>query len=259
MKVAILTSSEYGTAAHHLPYLTDANSCEVTMVIFNEDKAYNKNKHFKQKLLKIAKIGILGALNGIRMRKWFIESKDAQTESLESICKQKNIPFYRTPSINCARTRELFHQSGADLGLSLGNGYIGSKLFSIPQYGMINIHHELLPEFQNAQSIIWQLYNMSAKTGYTIHKIDKHIDTGDILYKEYVPINFLPTLSATIINTSALLLKASAKGLVYVIEHFDTLYQQATPQKKGTFLYYPNHRAIFADRSEFQEIKESSE
>jgi methionyl-tRNA formyltransferase len=258
MKIVILTSSEYGTAAHHLPYLTDANSCEVTMVIFNEDKAYNKNKHFKQKLAKIFRIGILGALNGIRMRKWFIESKDAPIESLESICRQKNIPFYRTPTINCARTRELFHQSGADLGLSLGNGYIGSKLFSIPQYGMINIHHELLPEFQNAQSIIWQLYNMSAKTGYTIHKIDKHIDTGDILYKAYVPINFLPTLSATIINTSALLLKASAKGLVYVIEHFDMLYQQATPQEKGHSYTTPTIGQYFRIVRNFRKLKKAA-
>ena len=36
MKIIVLTSSRYGTAAHHLPHLIESRSCEISMVILNE-------------------------------------------------------------------------------------------------------------------------------------------------------------------------------------------------------------------------------
>ncbi|MDH7463689.1 formyltransferase family protein [Chitinophagaceae bacterium 26-R-25] len=235
MKVIILTSSRYGTAAHHIPYLIESGSCEISMVVLSDGIIKNKNKHRKRKLQKVFKIGILGALNGIRMRKWFNEDMEAlkKIDELESLCKEKNIPFYTTPNVNSRETVELFQKSNADLGLSLGNGYIGKKIFSIPKYGMLNIHHEKLPEYQNAQSIIWQIYNMSDKTGFTIHKIDDRIDTGEILLQEPVPIIFSETLRKTVAKTSVALLEASAKGLVKVLKDFDNLFKNSLPQGKG--------------------------
>ena len=86
-----------------------------------------------------------------------------------------------------------------DLAISLGCSYISSKIFNIPKYGMINIHHEILPEYQNAQSVIWQLFNNSNKTGYTIHKITKKIDDGPILFKKERDIIISDTLRKTLV------------------------------------------------------------
>jgi len=234
MKIIVLTSSRYGTAAHHLPYLIESRSCEISMVVLSEGTIVNKKKHFKNKFRKVIKIGILGALNGIRMRKWFDQGPEFEKiGELEEICRNNNIPFHTTPGINTPLTIELFKKANADLGISLGNGYIGKKIFSIPRYGMLNIHHEILPAFQNAQSIIWQIYSMSSVTGYTIHKIDKHIDTGEILLQESIPIIFENTLRQTISKTSFSLLQASAKGLLKVVADFDNLYKNAKPQGHG--------------------------
>lgn len=257
MKLIILTSSKYGVAGNHLPHLIDSGICEIAMVIYNEGQISNKSQFYKKKISKMFKIGILGALNGIRMRKWFeystIDSK--KIRNIEEICTQNNIPYHQTPTINCEGTRALFRQSGADLGISLGNGYIGQKLFSIPKYGMINIHHELLPEYQNAQSIIWQLYNNSAITGYTIHKIDKTIDTGAILHQETIPICFLENLPKTISKTSELLLTASAKGLLHCIEHFHSLYNNSKPQGHGQSYTTPTIRQYLKIRRNFHNLK----
>ena len=235
MKIIVLTSSQHGTAAHHLPYLIESRSCAISMVILNEGIRINKNKFYKSKISKILKIGFLGALNGIRMRKWFKQDiKEFKTiGELKEICRSNDIPFFTTPNINCQLTIELFKRANADLGLSLGNGYIGQRIFDIPRYGMLNIHHEILPAFQNAQSIIWQIYSMSSMTGYTIHKIDKHIDTGEILFQESVPISFENTLRKTVAKTSVSLLEASAKGLVKVVTDFDIFYKNARPQGQG--------------------------
>lgn len=233
MKVVVLTSSDYGAAAHHIPVLAGSGVCEVVMVIHCGMTPVSKSKFYKRKLQKILKIGIPGAINGIRMRKWYNE--DVQQilgiKSLKEVCSACNIPLHSTPSVNSPETAALMQSCGAELGLSLGNGYIAKRIFSIPKFGMINIHHEILPEYQNAQSVIWQIYNMSDNTGYTIHKIDDHIDTGAILFQEKLPILFKDTLGSTVSHTFAELLEASAKGLVKVVAGFETFSAQARQQQ----------------------------
>lgn len=234
MKVVVLTSSDHGAAAHHIPVLAGSGVCEVVMVIHCGMIPVSKQKFYKRKLQKIFKIGIAGAINGIRMRKWYNE--DVQQilgiKSLKEVCEANNIPLHTTPSVNSAETAQLMKASGAELGLSLGNGYIAKRIFSIPKSGMINIHHEILPEYQNAQSVIWQIYNMSDSTGYTIHKIDDHIDTGAILFQEKMPILFRETLGSTVSHTFAALLEASAKGLVRVIADFEKFASAARNQER---------------------------
>jgi len=259
MKIIVLTSSRYGTAAHHLPYLIESRSCEISMVILNESIPTKKNKYYKTKFRKIIKIGFLGALNGIRMRKWFNQdmAEYKKIGELEEICIKNNIPFFTTPNTNAQITIDLFKKANADLGLSLGNGYIGQKVFSIPKYGMINIHHEILPDYQNAQSIIWQIYNMSTMSGYTIHKIDRHIDTGEILYQESIPINFLKTLRKTVAKTSVSLLEASANGLLQVIFNFDSLYKKAKPQGLGRSYTTPTIWQYIRIQNNYRKLKKS--
>ncbi|MEI8087207.1 MAG: formyltransferase family protein [Paludibacter sp.] len=260
MKTVILTSSRYGTASHHLPYLIESKACEISMVILNDGKVSNKTRNLRRILRKISRIGILGALNGIRMRKWYNQdmSKIKKIEDVEITCKKNNIPFYSTPNINSPLTIELFQKANSDIGISLGNGYIGQKVFSIPRLGMINIHHEILPDYQNAQSIIWQIYNMSTTTGYTIHKIDKNIDTGEILHQKSIPINFQKSLRQTVSKTTFSLLEASANGLLEVVRDFDNLYKNAKPQEHGRAYTTPSIWQYFRILNHHRKLKKTS-
>jgi len=83
---------------------------------------------------------------------------------------------------------------------------------------MINAHHELLPEYQNAQSIIWQLYNKSRFTGYTIHKITKKIDGGPILFRSSRDLEFKNSLGKTVSYNYAKSIIESSNGIIYAIE-----------------------------------------
>lgn len=242
IEVVVLTSSDYGVAAHHLPFLVQSEKIKIKAVIVSRGILLNKNKFYKNKLKKMLKIGFFGTINGIRMRKWYNENllKIQPIESLEKQCVALKIPYYVVNSTNSDETQELFKQANATVGLSLGNGYIAKKIFSIPKYGMINIHHEQLPQYQNAQSIIWQIFNNSRETGYTIHKIDSKIDTGEILFQENITINFQKTLSETVTKTLANLQNASAKGLVKVLENFQEYFTNATPQGTGNHYTTPS-------------------
>ena len=107
----------------------------------------------------------------------------------------------------------LLRRLGLDVVISLGNGFIAPSVFNIPREGMLNIHHELLPGFRNAQSVIWQLYRGSSTTGFTIHRITREIDAGEILHRQTLPIQFEATLAQTVSRTIADVWEASAIGL----------------------------------------------
>lgn len=257
MKVIILTESLRGTAAHHLKYLFECKDIEVVRVVFSMGIKKNKKRFMLKKIRKAIAIGPIGVLNGLRMRKWFGPGVDAllSTNNLDIACAEYQIPLSKVSFTNSEETTDLFKSSGADIGISLGNSYISKKVFTAVPLGMLNIHHEILPEYQNAQSIIWQLYNKSVQTGYTIHKVSARIDGGDILLQETVPIQFKKTLSATIAYTSVELLRASAAGLVKVLQHYSRYEASAIPQGKGKSYTTPSASQFLRILRNFNELK----
>lgn len=261
MRVIILTESPKGTAAHHLPYLLQSDKIEVVQVIRSHGVKLNRKKYLVKKIKKSFAIGPLGVLNGLRMRKWFGENIDKELNllSLEEICLQQGIPYAEVDITNSDQTIQLFQSSKADIGISLGNSFISKKVFSIPALGMINIHHEILPDYQNAQSIIWQLYNNSSYTGYTIHEITSKIDGGNILYQEKIPISFQHNLSKTILATSLFLLKASARGLVELLEKYSSYSAVAKPQQGGKIYTTPSGFQFLRILKNFNSLKKMNQ
>jgi len=184
----------------------------------------------KRKIQKTIHIGLLGALNGIRLRDWYT---DKEAEDICMLCDSMSIPISETEVINCEATRELFKEASADLGLSLGNGYIAKSVFSIPKYGMLNMHGEILPRYQGAQSIIWPIFDGLKETGFTIHQVDSHIDTGQILFQEKYPIAFFPTLRETVEKNVMTARGRVPAAFSYVCEHYEHLKDKAETQRTG--------------------------
>ena len=48
---------------------------------------------------------------------------------------------------------------------------------------ILNIHPSLLPRYRGRHSLAWALLNGEQQVGYTIHLVDREVDTGDILYQ----------------------------------------------------------------------------
>lgn len=257
MRVAIITGSAQGTAAHHLPHLVAAGACEIPLVILHTGTAPRNGRHYRRKLRKMLRIGFLGTLNGIRMRKWYTTDLERMTatEPIDVFCERHGIRCERVDKLNGPETIALLTSARADLAVSLGNGYISPRVFNIPKNGMINIHHEMLPDYKNAQSVIWQLHNGSGHTGYTIHRIDQQIDNGAILHQEAVPIRFAPTLGATVTATCAELLERSANGLVQVLCDFDAKLRTASPQGPGRSYTTPSFRQFLRIMRNYKRLR----
>ncbi len=65
---------------------------------------------------------------------------------------------------------------------------IPDDIFTITDYGAINLHPSLLPRYRGAAPIQWALINGESQTGVTTFAIQKKVDAGMILMQQTVEI-----------------------------------------------------------------------
>ncbi len=61
-------------------------------------------------------------------------------------------------------------------------------LLGVPQFGAINVHGSLLPQYRGAAPIAWAILKGEKRTGITTMLMDEGMDTGDILMQTEIPI-----------------------------------------------------------------------
>lgn len=235
MRVIVLTSLLKGTASAVLPYLVETQGIEVALMIWAEGSATEFPHSIRRRLRKLRRVGFLGSLNGIRIRHWYRQDLCEHLD-LVSIIDQAQalgVPLELTPAVNSGNTRKAFRSVDADLAISLGNGYINREVFTIPRYGMINVHHGLTPQYRGGPSIIWEIYDGVTETGYTIHRISQHIDEGPVLYQDKLAIEFKSSLRRTVTHNYARLILSSAEGLVWTLKNFERLQSESHTQGAG--------------------------
>ena len=85
----------------------------------------------------------------------------------------------------CARIRDM----APEVIIVVAFGQILKReLLHIPEWGVINIHASLLPKYRGAAPIQRAVLNNEPKTGLTMMRMDKGLDTGPILSQTELPI-----------------------------------------------------------------------
>ena len=206
VKIAIVTSSEFSYASELLSEKLPVDIEPVLIV--NQPQPRPLTKVLK----KILRVGILGVLIGYFARKWYrIEFK-----SVLLIAKKKNIPTY---SVHDFRLNSDLAQviENCSIGISMGNGYIPERFFKLFKNGMINIHHEILPDYAGAQSVVWPIIRNELETGFSIHFLSRNIDKGDIVVVKKRPILFKSSLKETVHNNYAESLRLSILEILQLL------------------------------------------
>lgn len=76
-----------------------------------------------------------------------------------------------------------------DLVVVVSYGQILSdEIINLARYGTINVHASLLPKYRGASPIISAILNSENETGITIMRIEKEVDSGNIILQEKVAI-----------------------------------------------------------------------
>lgn len=243
MRVAIMTQRTHGLGALALPRLVETEGIEVVGLVHVVGRGPKRS--LRRTLKKVARIGPLGALAGVRMRPWYGAdlARDLGLAPVADVARDHGVTVFPVPGPGSAEARTVLERLEVDAALSLGNGYIPERVYAVPRLGTVNVHHELLPEFRGAQGVVWQIHEGSATTGFTIHAVDRSIDTGAILYREEVPIRFETHLGRTVTKTMADLYRRSAERLPEVVASLETRLVEAGPQGPGRSFTTPSFGA----------------
>ena len=109
---------------------------------------------------------------------------------VKELAEARGVPVIQPAKLRDAAFLETLSGLGADIFVVAAYGKIlPEAALKIPPEGCINVHASLLPKYRGAAPIQWAVINGEEKTGVTIMRMDKGIDTGDMLLKTEVTIS----------------------------------------------------------------------
>ena len=77
----------------------------------------------------------------------------------------------------------------ADLQVVVAFRMLPEVVWAMPRLGTFNLHAALLPQYRGAAPINWAIINGEKETGITTFFLDHDIDTGQVIYRQSVPIH----------------------------------------------------------------------
>lgn len=136
---------------------------------------------------------------------------------ITSFARNRNIEPILTPKdLNDTDLIKTLSDLKADLFVVVAFRILPESVFSIPPFGTINIHASLLPLYRGPAPIQRAIEAGESETGVTIFRIDKGIDTGQIIFQKKIPIDSQET-------TPELYMRLSRLGAKALIESIDMI------------------------------------
>ena len=100
----------------------------------------------------------------------------------------KGINIFQPPNLKDHNFINLIKNKNPNLFVVVAFRMLPEILIKIPDYGCINLHSSLLPDYRGAAPINWVLINGEKKTGVTTFFINNKIDQGDIINNKKIKI-----------------------------------------------------------------------
>ena len=100
-----------------------------------------------------------------------------------------NIPVLQPERLKDEAFLEQLRSYNADLQVVVAFRMLPEMVWAMPRLGTFNLHAALLPQYRGAAPINWAIINGDKETGITTFFLDHDIDTGQVIYREAVPIN----------------------------------------------------------------------
>jgi peptidoglycan/xylan/chitin deacetylase (PgdA/CDA1 family) len=101
--------------------------------------------------------------------------------SLEELAERFSFVVHRVENLNSVDAADTLRRTGAHLGIVLGTRILKRSTFAVPPLGCINLHKGKVPEYRGMPPAFWELYEGRPTAGVTVHFVDDHLDTGDVV------------------------------------------------------------------------------
>jgi len=112
-----------------------------------------------------------------------------QISAVKAYALQHNLPLMQPDNLKAEEFLNALSLLKADLQLVVAFRMLPEKVWNMPPEGTYNLHASLLPKYRGAAPINWAIINGETESGVTTFKLKHEIDTGNILFKERVPIS----------------------------------------------------------------------
>lgn len=133
---------------------------------------------------------------------------------------ERGIKLYQPQSLKNDELQPILQEHNPDIISVVAYGKILPEyILNFPKYGCINMHASLLPKYRGAAPIQWSVINGDKITGVTTMKMDRGLDTGDMLLKETISIGEYETSEELFEKIS----KIGAKVLYDTIVNIDSI------------------------------------
>ena len=106
-------------------------------------------------------------------------------------------------------------------------------ILNFPQYGSINVHSSLLPQYRGAAPINWAILDGETETGVSIMYMAKELDAGDVILQKTTPID--PREDA--LTLTMRLAELGAEALSETVEALKNGTAVRTPQDHSKMTY----------------------
>jgi methionyl-tRNA formyltransferase len=135
------------------------------------------------------------------------------------IVARHSIPCRVIPHVNAPEYVEQLHRLDLDLLISVAASQIFKQhLLSVPRLDAINLHTGTLPKYRGMLPVFWQMYDLRASIGITIHTMTTDIDLGQVLLHREVPLEGERNLDAVIRKMK----RSGAQAMLEVLEGYYT-------------------------------------
>ena len=145
------------------------------------------------------------------------DKKGISAKAFRKIAQENKIPCIdKIDLIKKIRKSDLINFE-IDLLLSVFSPVIvDEEILNFTKYGGFNLHPGKLPEYSGLNPTTWSIYNNEKYHEVTLHKMNKLIDGGDIVYSKKIIINKDET-------AFSLLSKSTTEGLSLIKKFIETI------------------------------------
>jgi len=120
--------------------------------------------------------------------------------------------------------------------------FLPDEFLNIPPMGVVNFHTSLLPRHCGRHPGFWTIWYGDEKSGMAVHFMDSGLDTGEIAYKSYVPVEDGDTVD-TLYDR---IWKNDEPMIKQLLDDIETDTIPRTPQDKSQYTYnYVPHEKDF--------------
>jgi len=172
---------------------------------------------------------------------------------MKELALEQGIPVFQPAKINTPESLEELRNLDADVLLVAAYGQILSqKLLDTPKQGAFNLHASLLPQYRGAAPILYAIRNGETKTGVSLFRIERALDSGPVAAMVETPIGAKETTGEVQDRLAAL----AAPLAMQVLKEIEQGTLTETPQNHADATFAPTldkqEGAINWNQSTFQ-------